>query len=241
MARRKRLFIPGIPTHVYQRGNNKIPIFFSEKDYSLFLNMLQEAKVKHPCLIYGYCLMPNHFHLLIEPEEKNNISLLMKFLGAKYVHYINKIHSRTGTLWEGRFKCSLVDREAYFLTCLRYIELNPIRAGLVKSLALYKWSSYRARALGEKSKVLDLSKWYFDLGNDSFERQNRYKEFFRDYTIPEPAHLLIKEMLHKGGLTGDTKFKEQIEGILGRKILFRPQGRPFKEQFNVQSGRSSGD
>lgn len=103
MARRPRLFVADIPCHVVQRGNNRSPIFFSDDDYLFFLDVLQEAKHKHPCFIYGYCLMTNHFHLLIQPKEKNNISLLMKLLGAKYVRYVNKNYRRIGTLWQGRF------------------------------------------------------------------------------------------------------------------------------------------
>ncbi|PIP19290.1 MAG: transposase, partial [Candidatus Omnitrophica bacterium CG23_combo_of_CG06-09_8_20_14_all_41_10] len=148
MARKPRLFVADIPCHVIQRGNNHSPIFFSDKDYLIFLAMLQEAKIKHPCSIYSYCLMANHFHLLIAPKEKENVSLLMKLLGAKYVRYVNKAHKRSGTLWEGRFKCSLIDGDPYFLTCLRYIEMNPVRAGIVNAPELYHWSSYRVRAFG---------------------------------------------------------------------------------------------
>ncbi len=227
MARRPRLFVAGLPYHIIQRGNNRSPIFLSNEDYCFFLEVLREAKTKHPCFIYSYCLMTNHFHLLIEPEEKENVSLLMKLLGAKYVRYVNKTHKRTGTLWEGRFKCSLIDKEPYFLACLHYIEMNPLRAGITNSPELYRWSSYRVRAHGEKSSILDLDPWYNSLGADSQERQVRYRQLFQN-TIPDSTWELIREMTNKGGIIGSVNFKEQIEKILHRKIIIRAPGRPRK-------------
>ena len=178
MARKPRLFAINTPYHITQRGNNKSPIFFSNVDRYFFLKTLKEAKAKHPCFIYSYCLMPNHFHLLIEPKEKEHVSLLMKLLGVKYVRYVNDVYKRTGTLWEGRFKCSLIDKELYFLACLRYIEMNPVRAGLSNAPELYRWSSYRVKASGEESPIVDLDHWYESLGNNPQERQIAYRRFF---------------------------------------------------------------
>lgn len=229
MARRPRLFVADIPYHIVQRGNNKNPIFFSDEDYVFFLEVLREAKIKHPCFLYGYCLMTNHFHLLVKPKEKENASLLMKLLGAKYVRYVNKIYGRAGTLWEGRFKCSLIDEELYFLACLHYIEMNPLRAGITNSPELYRWSSYRVRAFGEKSSVLDLDPWYNSLGSNAQERQLRYRQFFRD-SIPEPTWKLIREMTKKGGIVGGSNFKEQIQKITHREVILRLPGRPRKNE-----------
>jgi len=228
MARRLRFFVTEVPYHVVQRGNNRNPIFFSKNDYRFFLNVLQEAKTKHPCFIYAYCLMPNHFHLLIQPKEKDNISLLMKLLGAKYVHYVNRSYERTGTLWEGRFKCSLIDEESYFFTCLHYIEMNPVRAGIVDSPGVYNWSSYRVRAFGEKSPVLDLDPWYNSLGSNEQERQNRYRRFFQD-SIPESTLEFIRETTNKGGLIGSSSFKERVEAVINKEIIIRSPGRPKKK------------
>lgn len=227
MARRPRLFVANVPYHVVQRGNNRNPIFFSEEDYFFFLNVLQEAKSKYPCLIYAYCLMTNHFHLLIQPKEKNNISLLMKLLGAKYVRYVNKYYKRTGTLWEGRFKCSLIDEELYFFTCLRYIEMNPLRAGISRLPELYRWSSYRFRAFGEKNSILDSDSGYNNLGSIAQERQLCYRESFQNL-MPETTLRLIREMTDKCGIIGSDRFTGQIERILGREIIIRPVGRPKK-------------
>lgn len=229
MARKPRLLIADIPYHVLQRGNNKNVIFFSEQDYTFFLDVLQEAKSKHPCYIYSYCFMKNHFHLLIEPKEKDNISLLMKLLGAKYVHYINRTYKRTGTLWEGRYRCSMIDRELYFLTCLRYIEMNPVRAGIVSLPELYRWSSYRVRAFGENNQIIDLDPWYKGLGKDAQERQFIYRKFFRN-SLPDSNLDLIREKTNRNRIIGDTYFTEQIEKIIGRKVIIREPGRPRKTE-----------
>ena len=229
MPRRPRLFVADIPYHIIQRGNNRNPIFFSDEDYLFFLEVLREAKTKHPCLIYSYCLMTNHFHLLVEPQEKENVSFLMKLLGAKYVRYVNRTYKRTGTLWEGRFKCSLIDEELYFLSCLHYIEMNPLRAGIVTSPELYRWSSYRFRAYGKKSPILDLDSWYNSLGSNETERQLKYRQFFQ-HLMPEANGKLIREMTDKGGIVGSAAFKEHIEKIIGRDIIFRLPGRPKKKK-----------
>lgn len=229
MPRRPRLIVAGIPCHITQRGNNKNPIFLSTQDYFYFLKVVKEAKSKHPCLIYSYCLMPNHFHLLSEPKEKESISLFMKLLGGKYVLNMNKIHNRSGTLWQSRFKCSLIDSERYFLRCLRYIEMNPVRAGIVSSPELYPWSSYSFRAFGKKSDILDSDPWYESLGSTAAERQFAYRKFFQ--LSPPDSELelkLIRDMTNKNGIIGNEAFKESIEHSLGRQIIFRPQGRPAK-------------
>ena len=230
MARRPRLFVAGVPYHVVQRGNNRIPIFLTDGDYLFFLEVLREAKIKHPCLIYSYCLMTNHFHLLIEPKkEDNNVSLLMKLLGAKYVRYFNKNYKRSGTLWEGRFKCSLIDKESYFLACLHYIEMNPVRAGIVSSPECYRWSSCRVRALGERSPIVDLDPWYESLGSNPEERQIKYCQFFQS-SIAESTLGLLREMTNKNGIVGGINFKTQIEQLVHKEILIRSIGRPKNEK-----------
>lgn len=179
MSRKLRVFTLGYPYHVVQRGNNKIQIFLQKDDYFTFIDILLQGKKKYPVYIYGYCLMPNHFHLLVEPQTINSVSSLIQFLGAKYVRFFNNKYSRTGTLWEGRFKSVLVNTEQYLLTCLKYIEKNPVRANLVAKEEDYSWSSYRFHAFGQNNKILDQNFLYFDLGKTDEERQNRYKEFFQ--------------------------------------------------------------
>jgi len=238
MPRRPRFFVANVPYHVIQRGNNKDVIFRNNGDYLFFLSILKEAKLKYPCFMYSYCLMPNHFHLLIQPSEKDNISFLMKFLGDKYVFYINKKYNRSGTLWEGRFRSSLIDREQYFLACLRYIEMNPVRACLVKAPELYRWSSYRFRAFGEKNHILDLDQWYISLGENSTKQQMNYRRFIND-SVLESKIEVIREMTQRGGIAGSDKFKNEIEKILGKKIIIRLPGRPSKTGSDPVFGATS--
>lgn len=228
MARRPRLYVAEIPYHIVQRGNNRNLTFSHDGDYIYFLRVLQEAKLKHSCFVYSYCLMANHFHLLLKPEGRDNISWLMKLLGAKYAHYFNKKYNRTGTLWEGRFKSSLIDEEEYFLACLHYIEMNPVRAGIVTSPELYRWSSYRMRAFGEKNPIIDLDPWYNSLADNDKERQLRYKKLFQDL-VTESAYKLISEMEIKQGIVGAEGFKEKIEKLIHKDIIFRRPGRPRKK------------
>jgi len=231
MARKPRIFVADLPYHVVQRGNNKNPIFFSEKDYLFFLTALREAKIKYPCLIYSYCLMPNHFHLLIQPKEKDNISLLLKLLGSKYVRYVNKVYGRSGTLWEGRFKCSVIDAEEYFLTCLRYIEMNPLRAGLVNKIENYPWSSYKCRAFGENDYLTDFDVWYSELSSRSFQRQLIYRCQFQG-GLNNSGFDLIREMTGRGAVIGGETFKVKIEQLINQKIIIRKPGRPYKKLNN---------
>lgn len=148
MPRKPRFTLPGIPQHIIQRGNNREPCFFAEEDYRRYLDDLAEVAEKHGCRIHAYVLMTNHVHLLMTPAREHSISDTMQALGRRYVYYINKTYRRTGTLWEGRYKASLIDTEAYLLTCMRYIELNPVRATMVEHPGEYQWSSYAANAQG---------------------------------------------------------------------------------------------
>lgn len=226
MARKPRLFVSEIPYHVVQRGNNKNPIFIKQSDYHCFLSVLEEAKQKHPCLIYSYCLMPNHFHLLLVPESKENVSLFMKFVGAKYVRYFNKSYSRTGTLWEGRFRCSIIDENAYFLACLRYIEMNPVRAKLAKTPETYHWSSYKVRACGNHNPLVNLDAWYKSLGETPQQCQNQYKKISQFFS--EQDNNLIRSMTKKNAIVGNDNFKARIEISTQCQIKIREPGRPSK-------------
>lgn len=225
MPRQARVVIANIPYHIIHRGNNRQAIFFGENDYKFFLEVMKEAKEKHPNKIYAYVLMSNHVHLLLEPKKRENLHQFIKLLAAKYTGYVNRIYQRTGVLWEGRFRSSPVGGERYFLACLRYIEMNPLRAGMAKELEEYPWSSYRFRAHGENSKILDYDVWYEALAEEALVRQKRYRKFFQE-TVLESEWKLIREMANRGGITGSQKFSEKIEKILGRKIILRPIGRP---------------
>ncbi len=146
MPRQQRYRLPGVPQHVIQRGNNRQVTFFDNMDYRKYLDCLETAGDKYDCAIHAYVLMTNHVHLLMTPSEPDSISKVMQSVGRQYVQYINWSYKRTGTLWEGRYKASPIESERYLLTCYRYIELNPVRAGMVASPADYAWSSYRHNA-----------------------------------------------------------------------------------------------
>ena len=149
MPRRPRLILPGIPLHIIQRGNNRQACFYADEDCRNYLVWLQEYANRNRCAPHAYVLMTNHVHLLVTPQTAEGAGQLMKQLGQRYVQYVNRTYRRTGTLWEGRFRSCLTQEEHYVLACYRYIELNPIRAGMVEHPAEYLWSSYRANTQGE--------------------------------------------------------------------------------------------
>ena len=170
MARQPRFVLPGHPQHVIQRGNNRSVIFGAEEDYGFYLDRLREGCNKHGCDVHAYVLMTNHTHLLLTPHSENGIGKLMQYIGRYYVQYFNYQYRRTGTLWEGRYKATLLDSEQYLLTCYRYIELNPVRAAMVDHPREYPWSSYRFNALGEPDGVIIPHELYQQLGKDGPER-----------------------------------------------------------------------
>ncbi len=146
MSRQPRFNLPGVPQHVIQRGNNREPCLFAEADYIRYMDDLYEEATKNHAAIHAYVLMTNHVHILVTPGSEFNITHMMQDLGRKYVRYINHSYKKSGTLWEGRYKASLVDSEIYLLTCMRNIEINPVRAGMVETPGEYKWSSYTANS-----------------------------------------------------------------------------------------------
>jgi putative transposase len=148
MPRKPRFNLIEIPQHVVQRGNNRQPTFFAEEDYRFYLDCLGEAASKYRCALHAYVLMTNYVHLLVTPGTPEGVSRMMQSVGRRYVQYVNYSYKRSGTLWEGRYKASLVQTEQYLLTCSRYIELNPVRAGMVQHPKDHKWTSYRAHAHG---------------------------------------------------------------------------------------------
>jgi len=148
MPRKRRFFLPDVPVHVVQRGNNRQAVFFDDDDYRTYLSWLGGAASANGCAIHAYALMTNHVHLLMTPSEADAVSATLQDLGRHFVPYINHCYQRTGTLWEGRFRASMVQEEDYLLTCYRYIELNPVRAAMVQRPEDYPWSSNRANAMG---------------------------------------------------------------------------------------------
>jgi len=183
MARKPRFFVPGQYYHVIQRGNNKSKIFYNNDDYKCFINIIRKGLDKYPCKIYSYCLMDNHFHLLMSPGNNDSISEFMKFIGIKYVQYLNRRLNRSGTLWDGRFKSYFIENERYFLTCICYIEMNPVKAKLVKRPESFKWSSYSVRAYGSDNDIVTYDPWYEGLAHDPKERQLVYRKLISSLAL----------------------------------------------------------
>ena len=228
MPRKPRFYIPGIPVHVVQRGNNRKPIFFDESDYSAYLELLKEAAVCYGCDIHAYVLMTNHVHILATPSDKEAIGRMVQYVGRRYVPYINHTYGRSGTLWEGRYKASLVQDDVYLLACMRYIEQNPVRANMVKTAAAFPWSSYSSNASGRKNKLITPHKLYLALGKDDVSRRNAYKALFRHPMTGESV-TEIRAAWQSGTPLGNNRFRETIEKTLNMKVGYVKRGRPRKE------------
>ncbi|MDG2176085.1 MAG: transposase [Gammaproteobacteria bacterium] len=228
MPRLKRICPPDIPQHIIQRGNNRQPCFASVLDYAYYINCLKESALKYCVDIHAWILMTNHVHLLMTPRINNGISLLMQDIGRNYVRYFNFSYQRTGTLWEGRFKSSLVDSELYLLACYRYIELNPVRARMVSDPSEYSWSSYQCNGIGKKSDLITFHPQYLALGNNKLERLKHYRQLFFIHTDP----LLLTEIrttINTGMALGSDKFKLDVELLVKRRVSSKKAGRPKKE------------
>ena len=217
MARLPRIIVPGLPMHVIQRGNNKQATFFTDHDYRKFLDVLDVASKEHDCLVHAYVLMTNHIHLLLTPMSENSISLMMQAIGRKYVRYINGTYQRSGTLWEGRYKSALVETEQYLLTCSRYIELNPVRAGMVDGPGQYKWSSYGYNALGINNNGLTQHDIYMRLGKTDALRQSAYKALFSHH-LDADALDLIRANTKKNTIVGNSRFQDEIQQVLKCRV-----------------------
>lgn len=225
MARKPRFSLTGVPQHVIQRGNNREPCFFAEDDQSRYLADLYDALLRNECRLHAYVLMTNHVHLLVTPMVEHGVSRLMQDVGRKYVRYINYTYRRTGTLWEGRYKASLVDSESYLFTCMRYIELNAVRANMVSHPGDYRWSSYRANAYGKSEKWITHHPLYTALDSDPASRQNAYRELFLFHIESDIVHE-IRTTLNQELVLGRDDFKERIERALSRQTRPRRRGRP---------------
>ncbi|NOX08876.1 MAG: transposase [Gammaproteobacteria bacterium] len=218
MARSPRIVVPGQPMHIVHRGNDRNPIFFTNRDYYVYLKVLREAAIRYECDIHAYVLMTNHVHMLMTPHSKEGPSRCVQMLGNKYVRYINGIYQRTGTLWEGRFKSALIDSENYLLMCYRYIELNPVRANMVSLPGNYWWSSYRCNALGQENMLLTPHAVYMGLGSTDVDRRQLYQGLFSG-CIDKDNLQLIRKSTRSGLVVGNDVFKEKIAEVLRRKVI----------------------
>jgi putative transposase len=216
MARLPRFFVPGEVLHVVQRGNNREPIFAGPNDLGFFLSCLTDACHAHGLLVHAYVLMTNHLHILATPWRKESLPKVMQSVGRRYVQYFNTVYERTGTLWEGRYRATVVDTERYLLTCMRYIELNPVRAGLVQHPGEYRWSSYHANAAGKPDNLVDRHDVYARLGSAEADRQSAYRKLF-GAELSEVDLGTIREATNKNWALGNDRFKEKIETLSGRR------------------------
>lgn len=202
MPRRHRIQIADLTQHVINRGNNRCDIFRAEEDYLFFLLVLRDASVRHQLEVHSYALMTNHFHIMATPRVATGLSDAMHLVGTKYVGYFNRRYARTGRLFEGPFKSSVIDTETYWFTCMRYVELNPVRAGLVSDPSEYRWSSYPTNALGVHDRLIAPHSLYISLGESAACRQKCWRELCRE-AIPQEQLFEIREAVRRGATLSD--------------------------------------
>jgi putative transposase len=224
VARLSRYFLPDQPLHVIQRGNNRQAIFFCEDDYGRLHAWLAEAAAADDCAVHAYVLMTNHLHLLVTPGNEKSLPRTMQALGRRYVRHVNTARRRTGTLWEGRYRAAPIDSDAYFFACCRYIELNPVRAGMVSHPSDYVWSSFRAHAFGAADTLVRDHALYRGLGRSLPERREAYRALFEPPV--DPAFLdCVRAATNGGWALGDERFKRNLATALGRRAGPLPRGR----------------
>ncbi len=224
MPRQVRVWIPELPLHVIQRGNDKRACFRESRDFRVYLALLDELSPLHGCEVHAYVLMTNHVHLLLTPARADSLSMLMKNLGQRFVQYVNRKYERSGALFEGRFRSCIVDSDGYLLACYRYIEMNPVRAGMVDRPGDYPWSSYRTNAEGAPSDFIVPHPLYLGLAPKSDERLSRYRSLFE---VEENPGLLgqIRDALNSGRALARDSFLASLDDVSRRTVTRRPRGR----------------
>lgn len=227
MARQPRQAIVAFPHHVIQRGHNRQRVFVDDEDRRQYLGWLQEASAAHGLAVHAYVLMDNHVHLLATPERESALSVTMQAVGRRYVRWFNRRHERTGTLFEGRFRSSLVEADRYLLACQRYIELNPVRAGMVGSVDAWPWSSHRHHAGLRVDPLVRPHPTVWALGNTPFERERAYRALFEE-AVPDTEHAWLRSRLLGGRPTASADWQRALEVTRGLRLLPRPVGRPPK-------------
>jgi putative transposase len=227
MARLPRLIVPHQPHHVIQAGGNSQVIFRDEEDYRSFLAWLREASKSYKVAIHAFVLMPDHLHLLATPSDEEGLAQMMQRVGRYYVPYFNKKYGRSGSLWQGRFKTSLVEAQRYFLVCSRFIELNPVRVQMVSNPLDYPWSSYAHHAGARPDSLITDHAEYWALGNTPFQREAAYIELAERALTSDDIAALSAALL-KGWPLGSDSFKQELQNKAKRQVLPAKRGRPFK-------------
>lgn len=227
MARLPRLTVPGYPYHIIQRGNNRQVIFASASDRQLLLDLLTESAGKFGVAVHAYVLMDNHFHLLATPRSADSLPGMMQTLGRRYVRHFNATQGRSGTLWEGRYKSALVQTERYLLACMVYIDLNPVRSGLVAQAQDYPWSSHGHYAGLRIDKLVSVHPLVWELGNTPFARESGYRRMVQaGITAQQQAGLTQSVM--SGWALGDPDFVAGLQKITERRLSKSMPGRPAR-------------
>jgi putative transposase len=224
MPRQPRLTLPGVAMHVVQRGNDRAACFRSAADCQAYLRSLYELGEKRACAVHAYCLMTNHVHLLLTPAAIDGCATLMRDLGQRYVQYFNRVHGRTGTLWEGRFRSCVAESARYVLACYRYIELNPVRAGIVVHPRDYAWSSHRANAEGRHDPIVTAHPEYQALGNDPSARLDAYRSLF-DGQCDAALDERIRDATRGGFALLSQELKTRVIPPPGRRLERARRGR----------------
>jgi len=234
MPRQARVVVPSIALHVVQRGHDRRDCFRHDTDYLVYLSNLRALSASSDCALHAYCLMTNHVHLLLTPRSAESCALLMRSLGQRYVQYFNRRYARSGTLWEGRFRSCLVDSAEYVLACHRYIELNPVRAGMVTSPSAYEWSSYAGNAGSISNRLLTPHAEYLGLATDPVTRHAAYRNLFA--MADEPAFLAAVRDATNGGfaLVGE-QLKARLPRETQERLKRKPSGpRPRQRSTEAQ-------
>ena len=227
MARLPRLTVPGYPHHIIQRGNNRTAIFGGPRDDELLLELFDESARKHHVAIHAYVLMSNHFHLLATPETADGIPQMMQAVGRRYVRNFNLRHQRTGTLWEGRYRSNLIQAERYLLACMVYMDLNPVRAGMVADPADYFWSSHQHYIGRRSDKLIVPHALYWELGNTPFARDAAYAALVRAGIGEEQQQALTGSAL-RGWALGEPDYVADLQRRTQRRVTQGRPGRPVK-------------
>jgi len=232
MARLPRLTVPGYPHHIIQRGNNRQAIFASVADYQTFLALLHENAQKFGVAVHAYVLMSNHFHLLASPETDDGLPLMMQAAGRRYVRYFNDSQGRSGTLWEGRYRSTLIQTDRYLLTCMAYIDLNPVRAGMVPEAKDYPWSSH-GHYIGQRDdKFVSPHPLFWELGNTPFEREAAYADLVGAGISPAQQADLTRSALN-GWALGEESFVTDLQKRTDRRVVRGQVGRPTLPQLKT--------
>ncbi len=225
MPRKPRFYLPEVPVHIVHRGHSRDPVFFESQDYATYAYWVAEAARRYDVLVHAFVFMTNHIHLLITPSGIPRLSLFMQYIGRRYVPYMNHKYGKSGSIWEGRYKSSLVDVEDYFLTVMRYIELNPVRAGMVEAPGHYRWSSFCHNAGLREISFITQHEVYFGLGKTGEERIQAYTSLFDGYIDAEKLKN-IGEAWQTGTPLGSDMFREKVECQLSTKVGLARRGRP---------------